>query len=48
MNMLMSKKDVGMARVKMDKIGLSDISHKLYIEEDRITSRPFKKNGKYI
>ena len=48
MRSLIVNKQRQMTRVKFNKVGLSDISLKLFVSDDAITCTPFKKNNKYI
>ena len=48
MNSLQSNKEREMVRLKFRKIGLTDVSLKNHVANDRITCTPFKRNDKYI
>jgi len=48
MNTLMCNRDRQMSRMKYEKVGLSDVSLKLFVHSDRISCTPFMENGKYI
>ena len=42
MNNLVQNKERKMTRINYDKIGLTDLSLKMYINSDRISCKPFK------
>ena len=48
MNSLQSNKEREMVRLKFQKIGLTDVSLKYHVADDRITCTPFKRDNKYI
>ena len=48
MNSLMCNAQRQMTRVKFEKVGLSDVSLKLFVHSDKVSCTPFMENGKYI
>lgn len=48
MQTLRLNREKQMSRIKMRKRGLSDIAVKFFVDDDKITCRPLKKNKKYV
>ena len=48
MNSLVVNSGRKMTRIKFQKVGLSDVSLKMFVADDGITCTPFMKNNKYI
>jgi len=47
-NSLICNQKRQMTRVKFSKVGLSDVSLKMFVHDDAITCTPFKTDNKYI
>jgi len=48
MNSLICNSDREMTRVKFEKVGLTDVSLKMFVHADGITCTPFMKDNMYI